>query len=151
MQYSLQDHRSGDTWKGIISLSILECNTPVDLTDCDIFMHFRSKLDIASPVFLELSTYNNSIKIISEEEGELSIPPKIISLPAGDYIYDLQINFPDGRSKTYLNGYFKVLPQVTKTISDSRSIYAPKNDQRLILSADDDRILTSDGQRLNYI
>jgi hypothetical protein len=151
MQYNFPDHRSGDTWKGIYSLSILECNSAVNLTDCDVFIQFRSKTDIASPVFLELNTYNNDIKILSEENGTISIPAKIISLPVGEYSYDLQINFPTGRSKTFLNGDFKILPQITKTATDPRSIYAPKNDQRLILAADDDRILTSDGERLNYI
>lgn len=151
MRYNFPDHRSGDTWKGIYSLSILECNSAVNLTDCDIFIQFRSKIDIASPVFLELSTYNDGVKILSESQGKISLPARIISLPVGEYSYDLQINFPNGNSKTFLNGDFKILPQTTRTSSDLKSIYAPVGDQKLLLTGDNDRMLTSDGERLNYI
>lgn len=151
MIYNFPEHRCGDTWKGIYSITISECNSAVNLTDCDIYIHFRSKLDIASPVFLELSTENKSIEIISKEDGTIRLPSKIISIPVGDYSYDLQVNFPTGRSKSYLTGSFKILPQTTRVSSDPYSIYSSAKDQKIILSGDDDRILTSDGERLNYI
>lgn len=151
MIYNFPEHKCGDTWKGIYSITIMECNSAVHLTDCDIYMQFRPKNNIASPVFLELSTENNGIKIISENSGIISIPSRILDIPTGEYSYDLQINFPTGKSKSYLSGSFKILPQTTRVSSNPYSIYSSLKDQKIILSIDDDRILTSDGERLNYI
>jgi hypothetical protein len=151
MTYNFPDHISGDTWKGVSSITILENNSAVDLTDCDVFIQFRPIKNLASPVFLELSTYNNTISVVIPVSGLISIPKQIVNIPVGEYNYDLQINFPTGVSKTYLKGTFNVLPETTRKSSDPINIYSPLFDQKLILSGDDERILTSDGERLNYI
>jgi hypothetical protein len=151
MIYNFPEHKCGDTWNGIYSITIMECNSAVNLTDCDVYMQFRPKNYVASPVFLELSTENDSIKIISENSGIISVPSRILDIPVGEYSYDLQINFPTGKSKSYLSGSFKILPQTTRISSNPYSVYSSIKDQKIILSVDDDRILTIDGERLNYI
>lgn len=151
MNYDFSDHICGDTWKGISSITIMENNSAVNLTDCDVFIQFRPKKNLASPVFLELSNYNDTITILDAEEGLISIPRQIITIPAGEYGYDLQINFPTGVSKTYLKGKINILPETTRNSSNPINIYSPLYDQRLIITGDDERILTSDGERLNYI
>lgn len=151
MNYDFPTHISGDTWRGVSTITIIEKGSALNLTDCDVFMQFRTRFNLASPVYLELSTYNEKIEIVSYSGGVVKIPPQIIDIPSGDYVYDLQINFPTGKSKTYLKGSFKILPDTTRTSSDPINIYSPLYDQKLIISTDDDRILTSDGERLNYI
>lgn len=151
MIYNFPDHISGDTWKGVSSITIMENNSAMNLTDCDVFVQFRPNKNLASPVFLELSTYNQTISIVVPISGIISIPKQIVNMPVGEYNYDLQINFPTGQSKTYLTGTFKILPETTRNSNSPINIYSPLFDQKLILSGDNDRILTSDGERLNYI
>lgn len=150
MKYDFPECISGDTWKGVHSITILENNNPLNLDNCDIVVHFRKKEEISSPVYLEMSTFNNKIKVVSSSLGIISIPSQLILLPEGSYFYDLEVIFPNKMSKTFLYGDFIILPQTTRTIL-SKSIYAPIGDQKLILAGDDDRILTTDGERLNYI
>jgi hypothetical protein len=114
MTYNFTNHRLGDRWKGIESITILDCNSAINLNDCDIFIQFRPKYNPASPVFLELSTYNSKILILNKQNGIIKIPEQVIDIPCGEYKYDLQVNFPTGVSKTYLTGLFKVLPQITR-------------------------------------
>jgi hypothetical protein len=151
MIYNFPDHICGDTWKGVSSITIMENNSSVDLSDCDVFIQFRPNKNLASPVFLELSTYSDTIKIVIPEMGLISIPRQIINIPTGEYNYDLQINFPTGKSKTYLKGKINILPEITRTSSNPINIYSPLYDQKLIITGDEERILTSDGERLNYI
>jgi hypothetical protein len=150
MNYNLPDHISGDTWKGISSITIQQNGSAVDLTDCDVFIQIRSDRNLASPVFLEMSSYNKKIGVVIPKLGIISIPPQEIDIPVGEYVYDLQINFPSGEVKTYLNGTLKILPHITR-IKNNTDINSPAFNQKLIITGDDERILTTDGERLNYI
>jgi hypothetical protein len=150
MTYNFPDHISGDTWTGISSITIQENGSAVNLTDCDVFIQIRSDRNLASPVFLEMSSYNNRAGVSIPSLGVISIPSQEIDIPTGDYVYDLQINFPTGEVKTYLKGNFKILPHTTRT-KNNTDFNAPLFNQKLILSGDDERILTVDGERLNYI
>jgi hypothetical protein len=151
MVYNLPDHISGDTWKGISSITIKENNSAVDLTDCDIFIQFRTSKNLASPVFLEMSNYNNKVNVIIPSMGVISITEQEIDMPIGEYDYDLQVNFPVGTVKTYLKGKIKILPHTTRT-KNNTDLYSPIYNQKLLITElDDDRILTIDGERMNYI
>jgi hypothetical protein len=151
MIYNFSDQICGDTWKGISSITIMENSSAVSLLDCDVFLQFRPSKNLASPVFLELSTYSDTIKIVVPEMGLISIPKQIINIPTGEYNYDLQISFPTGKTKTYLKGKINILPEITRISSDPINIYSPLYDQKLIITGNDERMLTSDGERLNYI
>jgi hypothetical protein len=102
MIYNFPDQISGDTWDGISSITILENGSAVDLTDCDVFLQFRTSKNLASPVFLEMSNYNNKVGVVSPLLGLISISEQELNIPEGEYVYDLQINFPNGDVKTYL-------------------------------------------------
>ena len=116
MIYNFPDQISGDTWDGISSITILENGSAVDLTDCDVFLQFRTSKNLASPVFLEMSNYNNKVGVVSPLLGLISISEQELNIPEGEYVYDLQINFPNGDVKTYLTGNIKILPQITRFI-----------------------------------
>jgi hypothetical protein len=116
MTYNFPDQISGDTWDGISSITILENGSAVDLTDCDVFLQFRTSKNLASPVFLEMSNYNNKVGVVSPLLGLISISEQELNIPEGEYVYDLQINFPNGDVKTYLTGSIKILPQIKRFI-----------------------------------
>lgn len=151
MIYNFPDHICGDTWKGVSSINIMEDSLSVNLLDCDVLIQFRSNKNLASPVFLELSTYSDTIKILNSDDGIISIPEQLINIPVGEYDYDLQINFPSGKTKSFLSGKINILPEITRISSDPINIYSPLYDQKLIITGNDERMLTSDGERLNYI
>ena len=59
MIFNFPKHRSGDTFNGISSITILENGQPLVLTGCDVHIEFRSAYNNASPVVLFLSTKDN--------------------------------------------------------------------------------------------
>ena len=148
MVYNFPDHRTGDTWKGVNTITLLNNGSGINLTDCDVYIQFRGTKNKANPVVHELSTDNKSIVVLEYVLGLITIPEQLIDIPPEKYEYELQINFPDGSSKTYLKGIFNVLPQTTRVKND----YTNKNNQKLIITGDkEERILTSSGERLKYI
>jgi hypothetical protein len=114
MTYNFPNHISGDTFKGISSIALLEKGTPINLTDCSVYVQFRSIFNLASPVVFEFSSDAGNIGVIIPSLGVITIPSQIIDVPAGEYEYDLQVMFPNGSIKTYLKGKFKILPSITR-------------------------------------
>jgi hypothetical protein len=117
MIYDFQPHVSGDTWDGVTSITILSQGLPMDLTDCSITLQVRSANSVASPVFIEFSTVDDTILIIEPLSGIISIPPRTIDLPVGKYNYDLQLTFPvipNAYVKTYLKGEWEILATTTR-------------------------------------
>jgi hypothetical protein len=117
MDYNIPDHISGDTWDGVSSITILSQGLPVDLTDCNINLQVRSANSVASPVFIEFSTIDDTILIVEPLSGIICIPPRIVNIPVGNYNYDLQVTFPiipNAYIKTYLKGDWKILSTTTR-------------------------------------
>jgi hypothetical protein len=114
MIYNFPDHYSGDTFKGISSITLLENGIPINLTNCGVYAQFRSITNLANPVVFEFSSDLQNVIIISPSLGMITIPEQMIDVPAGDYDYDLQVIFPNGYIKTYLKGRIKILPQTTR-------------------------------------
>jgi len=114
MTYNFPNHISGDTFKGISAISLLENGSPIDLTDCSIYIQFRSVFNLASPVVFEFSSDEGTIGVVFPTSGVISIPQQKIDVPAGEYDYDLLVMFPNGYAKTYLKGKFKILPKITR-------------------------------------
>jgi len=119
MRFDFPKHRSGDTWRGISTITIKEGEYPIDLTNCKIYIQFRSIYNLASPVVLLLSTENNTIQITNSTSGIISIPEQIVNVPVGRYKYDLQIDFPNGNSNTYMYGEWEITPGITTPSFDS--------------------------------
>lgn len=111
MIYNIPNHRRGDTWDGISSISLSANGVPLNLSGAEIAMQFRQSVD--SPVAFEFTTSNNKILITNPLEGTFTIPPMIIDVPFQTYYYDLQITFASGRKKTYMEGYWKIIPDIT--------------------------------------
>jgi hypothetical protein len=110
--YVIPKHRRGDTWNGINSIVITSDGSPVNLTGASIKMELRE--DIDAPVALTLSTEDGTIVINDPLQGTLTIPPILIDIPFGNYLYDLQITFANGVVKTYLLGTWEIVADITK-------------------------------------
>jgi hypothetical protein len=112
MTYNIPPHRRGDTWDGINSITIKVNGVPIDLTNAEIKMEFRQSLDY--PVVLTLSTTDNSIIIVNTLNGNIQIPSKKIEVPFGKYFYDLQVAYPNGVVKTYMEGSWEIVADITE-------------------------------------
>jgi hypothetical protein len=110
--YTIPPHRRGDTWDGIGSIRIVVNGVPADLQGASVKMDFREKIDY--PVALTLSTENGGIIILDPNIGLIKMPPRIVEIPFGHYIYDLQVTYPDGTVKTYITGSWEIVPDVTE-------------------------------------
>lgn len=110
--YDIPKHKRGDTWVGINNIVIATNGAPVDLTGATIRMDFRKSID--SPAALTLSTSNNSIIITQPTQGAFTIPPRIIEIPFGIYLYDLQVTYPNGVVLTYIEGTWEIVADITE-------------------------------------
>jgi len=111
-KYDIPKHRRGDTWPGINSITIATNGVPVNLTNATIKIDFRR--DIDTPVALTLSTTNGDIVITQPLQGTFSILPKLIEIPFGTYMYDLQVTFANGVVTTYMEGSWEILADITE-------------------------------------
>lgn len=110
MTYNIPSHISGDTWKGIGSISFTRGTSSLNLSGYKIEAGF--KLSIASPIVLFLTTDNGGINIVSESSGTISIPSRIVDIPIGNYTWYLTLISPANERKTYLMGLWEIIPNV---------------------------------------
>lgn len=86
-------------------------DVPLDLTGSTIRLQVRPS---AGSNTLTLSlTAGNGINITGTDSNIVTIN-KLITIAAGDYVYDLEIQFANGEVKTYVQGAFKVTEDITK-------------------------------------
>lgn len=111
MTYDFPTHIKGDTYKGT-SFTILVNELPLNLTSASIKMSLKTEKSSMVSI-LDLSTANNKISITSALEGKFQIVPQIININAGLYYYDIQIILPTGIVKTYVEGQWTILQDVT--------------------------------------
>ena len=89
-----------------------ETNTPIFLVDCTIRMQFRLRNKLGRMI-KELSI-GNGITIIDDELGSFKIDRALSFLDYADiYHYDLEVTFPRGEVKTYMQGTISVKQDVS--------------------------------------
>jgi hypothetical protein len=112
MTYDIPSHRRGDTWDGINSVAINSNDQPINLTGAAIKMELRE--DIDAPATFTLSTTDNTIVITNAAQGTFTIPPILVDIPFGKYLYDIQITFANGVVKTYVEGTWEIVADITE-------------------------------------
>lgn len=99
------------TWKA----GPAKAPAPVDLTGCVARAHVRA--DLAAPlILLELTTENGRIEL-GGVAGTIRIHLNATDTAAIDWesgVYDLEIEFPDGRVVRRMAGGVSVSPEVTR-------------------------------------
>lgn len=110
--YNIPDHRRGDTWDGISSIIITSNNQPIDLTSAVIKMQLRE--DVDAPAVFTLTTTDSTIVVTNALQGTFTIPPILVDISFGKYLYDIQITFANGVVKTYVAGNWKIVADITE-------------------------------------
>lgn len=88
--------------------TVLEFNlngSPIDLQFATVLLQVRPT-ETSATVSLAI-TNGNGITITGDGKNQVSIY-KLITIAAGEYVYDLQITYSSGQVKTYLYGEFIV-------------------------------------------
>jgi len=111
-EYDFPTHIKGDTYDGT-SFTITVNGSPLDLTGASIKISLKLGKDLINSA-LDLSTENNRIQIWNPPtDGKFQVVPQIISVPPGNYFYDIQITLADLTVKTYIEGRWRILSSVT--------------------------------------
>lgn len=88
---------------------------PVDITGYTGRMHIRET--IAATEIVETQTTENGRLTINGSAGEIVITIPAIEMEtvdAGEYVYDLEVESPEGEVTRVIHGKFEVRPEVTR-------------------------------------
>ncbi len=107
-RYDLPNVRKGDTFDGVAFTLLLD-GDPMDLDGATVSMKVRSQSSTGTLVDT-LTIANSRITRIA---NALTIVPFLVTYAAGNYYYDLQITFDDGRVKTYIFGNWVIIQDTT--------------------------------------
>ena len=107
------DQIRGDVFEEkVFELYYQDISKPIILTGCSILMTFRLRTKIGKTI--KTLSIGSGITIIDEYLGKFKIDRSVSFLPYSDmYFYDLQITFPRGEIKTYLQGAISVKQDVS--------------------------------------
>jgi hypothetical protein len=100
--YNFPNHKSGDTFLGVIFTLTDGNDDPIDLDGAVI------ELKTLSPHIQELTTVGGGgISIIDESssiEGKFQIDEQVIDWCAGSYEYEIVFTLASGHKRTYIKG-----------------------------------------------
>lgn len=104
----------GDTWTRRLKFwnGPASANDPIDISQYVFKMQIKQQA--TGDVALEL-TIGNGFTITPDANNNILDIEKDIKLTGKNYVYDLQITFPDATIQTYLYGPFIVVQDVTDT------------------------------------
>jgi hypothetical protein len=108
-QYNIQIWRN-DSW--MQTFAITADNVAVNLTGSTIEIQVRKTAN-ATVADLTLKTGGNGITISGASNNQIVLN-KVVNIPAGNYLYDMNVTFPSGLVKTYVWGTFLVQEDITK-------------------------------------
>ena len=112
--YNIPNHLKGDTFNGIaFTLTTEVPAAPIDLTGAAIKVQFR-KGNKTGFMQKELSI-GSGITVTDAPNGTFQLNPFKADWQPSIYYYDVEITFPSGRVKTYIEGTFKIVQDVTQT------------------------------------
>jgi len=114
-------HKRGDTWEpdpitaydgGEIVGGVLVGGTPRNFTNYTGRMQIKTGL--SGDVIQTLSTGGNGITLSSAGVITLTMTPaQTAAIQPGEYKYDLQTTSPSGAIKTWVEGTFNIVPDIT--------------------------------------
>jgi hypothetical protein len=84
----------------------------LDLTGSVISMQVR-KTRLTAPIIDITTASGMGITITDADAGQFTIDEQVFDETPGLYSYDIQIEFLDGRVKTYIGGEFNLVEDVT--------------------------------------
>lgn len=107
-------HLKGDTFDEV-NFEVKINNVAVDLTGAVLKMQLRKDAydHTTAPTLSLTSVANAGITITQPTLGKFKINQQIIDIEVFNYFYDIQLTFSNGVVKTYVNGFFDVLIDVS--------------------------------------
>ena len=110
----LDKHYSGDSWYGLdIGPATINGESPI-LPVVSARLQFRNAYDDLGYEFNTVSEIGKGlIQIVDATNWELIIGPQILTLPAGKWVWDLEITDSSGFVLTPVSGKMKVIGDVT--------------------------------------
>lgn len=116
MTHNFPPHVKGDTYVGC-TFTVTVNGVPLDLTGYVIEMALKTAKTNPNPEYKfsnqVVSGVKNGLIEITSIPGRFSIPPQIIDVKAGNYYYDIELVSPLGIVKTYVEGQWTILQDVT--------------------------------------
>lgn len=112
-KYNFPDHTNGDTFEGV-QFTVVKNLVALNLTGATIRMFLRTQ-KLATATILELTTDNNKIVITNAASGVFQVVKQIIEVATpATYFYDIEIEESNGEVHTYIEGTWKIEPDVTR-------------------------------------
>ena len=108
--YNFPNAKRGDTYNDVI-FTINVNSSAQNLTGANIQMWL---IGPGGHKVAEFNTQNQKLLITNAVAGIFKTNFGIVSLPVFGYNYDIQITFPNGTVKTWIEGKFTVLDDYTK-------------------------------------
>ena len=108
----IDNQYKGDTYDGVqFTLLNTENSSPIDLTGVAIKIQFRYDSKIGG-IQKEI-TNGNGVTISNAVAGIFSIDSFLIDWSPDIYYFDIQMTFPNGVVRTYIQGTIKVIQDIT--------------------------------------
>jgi hypothetical protein len=107
-------HIKGDTFDEV-NFEVKINNVALNLTGAVIKMQLRKNAydHVTTPALSLTSVASAGITITQPTLGRFKINSQIIDIEVFNYSYDIQITLSSGVVKTYINGFFDVIIDVT--------------------------------------
>ena len=110
MIYNFKNVIKGNTFEPP-EMTLLINGVPQDLTGVDISCWFRYQNKTGYEVLK--TSVGSGISVLDATGGKFKIDDFINDWKVATYYYDIRFEFTDGTVKTYLEGYLKVIQNVT--------------------------------------
>lgn len=108
-EYNFADTYTNTTFAGV-SFTVTVNSVAVDLTGCYIKMNVKRR-DIINTQSYEFST-ESGLTIITPASGIFTFDEQLISIPVGQYKYDVTFYFTDGTVKNYIYGEWDIIENI---------------------------------------
>ena len=95
-------HIAGDWWDGIGPITYSINNVGVNLDNAVIKMQIKKDRKPNTQALLTWSTEDNTIVITDAANGIFTISGRIIDIPSGKYISDVQVTASDEKPRTII-------------------------------------------------
>lgn len=107
--YNFSKHVSGDTFFGAQFDIYDKDKNPIDLTSCIVKMQIRRTA--GNEMLVEWNSQTGGIVITT---NKIDVQQKQVSIPEFDYLYDIQVTYPDQTVLTLISGLFPVINDITR-------------------------------------
>ena len=105
-------HKQGDTFEAV-NFQMLKNTVAIDLTGAIIKIQLRKECG-SIPILSLTSVANAGITITTPLLGLFKINKQIINISEYNYFYDIEITFSDGTVKTWVEGNFNIICDITR-------------------------------------